>query len=115
MPGLWLFGIFGFIAGGFITWLALKNRLLFFFPFPLCRRGKCYRLGTDCVWRIGTLFGYETKGIYSYKCRCGDVYIREGKRFMELLPDDTLRPYKKLIAFRKWADDSESPYRKLAY
>jgi len=34
------------------------------------------------------------------------MYIREGRRFMSLLPDDTTRPYKKLVGFRKWEDDS---------
>ena len=54
-----------------------------------------------------TLFGYETKGNYLYRCACGDMYVREGTRFMELLTDDTRRPYKRLVGFRKWADDSD--------
>ena len=101
-----LYGILGFTAGVLITRVCLIGRLRLFFPLPLCRQGKCYRLGQDYVWRLGTLFGYEGKGIYLYKCRCGDMYIREGKRFTVLLPDDTTRPYKKLVGFRKWEDDS---------
>ena len=80
--------------------------LLLFFPLPFCRRGKCQAFGQDYIWRLGTLFGYETKGTYSYKCACGDIYIRNGARFMELLPDGTRRPYKRLVDFREWADDS---------
>src|SRR6266481_908958 len=57
-------------------------------------------------WRLGTVYGYEVKGIYLYRCRCRDIYIREGKRFMALLADDTTRLYKKLAGFRKWEDDS---------
>ena len=34
------------------------------------------------------------------------MYIREGKKFMALLPDDTTGPYKKLVGFRKWEEDS---------
>jgi hypothetical protein len=34
------------------------------------------------------------------------MYIHERKRFMALLPDATTRPYKKLVGFRKWEDDS---------
>jgi hypothetical protein len=105
-PGVWAFGILGFVVGLIITRAVLVGRLRLFFPLPLCRQGKCYRFGQDYVWRLGTLFGYETKGIYLYRCRCGDTYIREGKRFMALLPDDTTRPYKKLVGFRKWEDDS---------
>jgi hypothetical protein len=105
-PGYFLFAVVATVPGLIITRAFLVGRLRLFFPFPLCRQGKCYRMGRDYVWRLGTLFGYETKGIYLYKCRCGDTYIREGKKFMELLPDDTQRPYKKLVSFRKWIDDS---------
>jgi hypothetical protein len=105
-PGYYVFSVVGCIAGLTITRALLVGRLRLLFPFPLCQQGKCHRLGQDYVWRLGTLFGYEGKGIYLYKCRCGDLYMREGKRFMELLQDDTRRPYKKLVAFRKWADDS---------
>jgi hypothetical protein len=105
-PGYYVFALVGFIAGLIITRAFLVGRLRMFFPFPLCRQGKCYRFGQDYVWRLGTLFGYETRGIYLYRCSCGDMYIREGKRFMSLLPDDTTRPYKKLVGFRKWEDDS---------
>jgi len=105
-PGYYVFALVGFIAGLIITRAFLVGRLRLFFPFPLCQQGKCYRFGQDYIWRVGTLFGYETKGIYLYRCRCGDMYIRAGKRFMALLPDDTARPYKKLVGFRKWEDDS---------
>ena len=104
--GYWVFAFFGLAAGLIIIRPVLIGRLRLLFPFPLCRRGKCYRFGQDYVWRLGTLFGYEGKGIYLYGCRCGDMYIREGKRFMALLPDDTTLPYKKLVGFRKWEDDS---------
>jgi hypothetical protein len=100
--GYWVFAFLGLVAGLIVARAVLVGRLRLFFPFPLCRQGKCYRFGRDYVWRLGTLFGYEGKGIYLYKCRCGDMYIRETKRFRELLRDDTRRRYKKLVAFRKW-------------
>lgn len=106
-PGQWVFEFLGFFAGLFITWVVLKCRILLLFPFPLCQQGKCSRMGQDYVWRLGTLFGYEQNGMYLYKCRCGDMYLREGKRFMRLLEDDTLSAYKRLVGFRKWADDPE--------
>src|SRR5882762_5454810 len=97
--------LLGIIVGFLITRAILVGRLRLFFPLPLCRRGKCHTLGRDYVWRLGTLFGYETKGNYLHKCACGDMYVRKGTRFMELLPDDTRRPYKRLVGFRKWVDD----------
>ena len=98
-PGFYVFSLFGFISGLILTRAFLKGRLQLFFPLPLCRQGKCYRLGQDYVWRLGTLFGYETKGIYLYRCRCGDTYIREGRRFMQLLTNDTLHPSEKTSRF----------------
>jgi hypothetical protein len=106
--GYYGFALFGLIAGLIIARVFLLGRLQLFFPLPPCQQGKCHRLGRDYVWRLGTLFGYEGKGIYLYKCRCGDTYIREGKRFGELLADDTIRPYKRLVAFRQWSDDPDS-------
>jgi hypothetical protein len=100
------FIVLGFVVGLLATRAFLIGRLWVLFPLPACRRGKCQRLGRDYTWRLGTLFGYETKGHYLYRCACGEMYIRKGKRFTELLPDDTHRPYKRLVGFRKWADES---------
>lgn len=94
----------GFIGAFVLTWAFLLGRFLLFFPFPSCQRGKCNRVA-DYVWKKGSIYGYEKGGIYRYKCRCNDEYIRRGKRFLEVLPDGTARPYKRLIGFRKWADD----------
>ncbi len=105
--GYGIFSLSGIVVGFLITRTILEGRLGVFFPLPLCRRGKCRTLGRAYVWRLGTLFGYETKGNYLYRCACGDMYVRQGTRFMELLADDTRRPYKRLVGFRKWADDSD--------
>jgi hypothetical protein len=105
--GQWVFGLLGFFVGLFVTWAILKGRILGLFPFPVCQQGRCSRMARDYVWRLGTLFGYEGKGMYLYRCGCGDMYLREGKRFMRLAENDILTPYKRLVAFRRWADDSE--------
>ena len=105
--GYWLFAFLGLFAGLLISWAFLRSRILWLFPFPICQQGRCTKMGQDYVWRLGTLYGYEQNGLYLYKCRCGDFYLREGKRFMRLLEGDTLSPYKRLVAFRKWADDSD--------
>jgi hypothetical protein len=112
-PGIRVFGILGFAIGLLITRAILVGRLQLLFPLPSCRQDKCHRFGQDYVWRLGTLFGYESRGIYLYRCRCGDTYIRKGKRFMSLLPDESMRPYKKLVGFRTWVDDLASLSDKL--
>jgi hypothetical protein len=106
--GYLVFDLSGLAVGILVTRAILVGRLRLLFPLPLCRRGKCHTLGRGYVWRLGTLFGYEAKGNYLYRCACGDLYVRQGRRFMELLPDDTRRPYKRLVGFRKWQDDSVS-------
>ena len=101
-----------------VLWAVLLGRLLLFVPFPFCRKGKCHSID-DYSWFHGTFFGKCKWGVYWYKCHCGDQYLRRGKRFMEFIPEVTVppspwvninkgttRPYKKLVGFRKWADDA---------
>jgi hypothetical protein len=104
-------GIAGYIVGfpvGFtgalmLTWAVLVGRILVLFPLPVCRRGKC-RGFRQYTWRKGTIRGWEEWGVYLYRCKCGDLYIRRGRQFIQLLPDGKERPYKKLVAFQTWAD-----------
>ena len=100
----WIGYSIGFIIVFFLTWVFLLTRILLFFPFPSCQKGKCHSID-DYTWNMGSFLGHEGGGVYSYQCNCGDKYVRERKRFMKVLSDGTKRPYKKLVGFRKWADD----------
>lgn len=105
-------GAFGYAVGFAVglgvaitlTWLFFLGRILVFFPFPICRNGKCRSI-RDYVWKKGTVYGWEG-GVYQYKCRCGERYVRKRRQFLEVLPDGTIRPYKKLTRFRRWTDDN---------
>jgi hypothetical protein len=103
--------IFGFVAGvavGYlVSWLIMVARLLLLFPLPLCRRGKCQ--GYDqYYWKVGTVHGWEWWGIHRYRCNCENgEYIRKGKRFMIVLSDGELVPFKCLTGFRRWADGAD--------
>jgi hypothetical protein len=103
-------GILGFVLGFagavLLAWAAILGRLLLFYPLPPCRRGICNRLGTDYVWKKGTVYGRTSWGTYLYKCKCDETYVRKGERFMLLLPEGITIPYKRLVGFRKWADES---------
>lgn len=88
----------------FVTWAVLLGRIALLYPFPLCQMGQCRGFG-QYVWMRGTIYGYERGGRYRYRCKCGDEYVRRGKRFMHVLANGTEAPYKKLIGFRKWEDD----------
>ena len=83
-------------------WVFQLGRILLFYPFPTCRKGKCYSID-DYSWHVPT------------------IYVRYGVKFMEVLPDaprlngahwkkpiladDATLPYKKLTGFRQWSDD----------
>ena len=90
--------VLGFLAGiaiaFLLTWITILTRNVLLVPFPICRRGKCQTF-RDYVWKRGTIYGREKGGIYRYRCRCGDEYIRDGNRFIEVLSDGTMRRYKK--------------------
>ena len=117
---LWIGVPIVFVAICWLAWAVLLGRLLLFVPFPPCRKNKCHEIDDDS-WFHGTFLGKCKWGVYWYSCRCGDQYLRRGKRFMEFIPEavappspwvniskGTTRPYKKLVGFRKWADDTES-------
>jgi hypothetical protein len=97
-----------------LAWFLLLTRLLIFRPFPVCRKGKCRGID-DYYWQHGRYFGKCTWSFYLYCCRCGDYYLRRGKRFMEWLPTEEskhdirkgiTRPYLRLVGFRKWQADT---------
>jgi len=115
---VWIGYPLGYVVVCLLAWAVLLGRILLFVPFPLCRKGKCHSID-DYSWFMGSFFGKCKCGVYWYKCHCGDQYLRRGKRFMEFIPDVTVppspwvninkgttRPHKKLVGFRKWADDA---------
>jgi len=97
----------GFIAVSILFWVIALGQILLLFPFPRCEKNKCHRM-SDYRWSIGTIYGWEAWGVHRYWCSCGDEYVRHGRRFMRAIyEDDTFEivPYKRLVGFRKWADD----------
>ena len=96
--------LLGFLIASVLTWAIWLGRILLFYPFPACRLEKCRGI-EDYRWSMDAIFGRVGRGVYLYSCKCGDEYIREGKRFMEILPDGNKRPHKILVGFRKWVDD----------
>lgn len=97
--------LFGFLACYGLLWIILVGRLRLFFPLPRCKRGNC-RNYDGYYWPVGTIYGWEWWGVYRYRCKCSDdEYVRRGKRFMEVSPDEQNVHYKKLCGFRKWTDD----------
>ncbi|WP_124327403.1 hypothetical protein [Desulfonema ishimotonii] len=96
--------IWAFLFILLLLWAISLGRLLIFFPFPSCRQKKCNNIN-DYTWTMGQIYGREKWGVHRYWCRCGDEYVRQGKRFMRILPDGTKQPYMILGSFRNWQTD----------
>jgi hypothetical protein len=92
-----------------MSWESFFWFWLIFCPFPACRGGKC--LGWRNYYRNSPSPQEKqeenTKQWIVYECGCGDKYSRRGKRFMELDSERNAHPYKRLVGFHKWADDTD--------
>jgi hypothetical protein len=66
--------------------------------YPACRTGKC----RSSNYQRQTL----DKGGYALFCACGAPYRKHGRRFYEVQPDSSLRPYRVWRPFRGWFPDS---------
>ena len=99
--------VLGFLAGilcaFLLTWLIVLSRNLLLMPFPVCRQGRCHSF-KDYVRKRGTIYGWEKGGIFRYRCKCGDEYVRDGNRFLQVLSDGATRPYRKYQG-GKWMND----------
>jgi hypothetical protein len=84
-----------------LLWAVVLGRILLFFPFPTCRRGRCSTI-SDYAWDMGTLYGKRRWGTYSYTCRCGDRYERVGRTFVAIDPDGSRSVLRRLRGFRTW-------------
>lgn len=103
------FGWLGYCIGfpvGLLTAFAvvdvLERTYYMAFPYrPQCRRGRCTSKSYELIQ------GGRRDPSFVLQCKCGDQYIHipAEKRFMELLPDGTKRPYKKRGFLGIWKDD----------
>jgi hypothetical protein len=75
--------------------------------FPPCHTGRC-RKGAP-LEKGGDYESTMVDGELVYRCKCGRDYVMldGGSRFLERLPDGTLRPYMIHKPFRGWFPDRE--------
>ena len=66
--------------------------------YPACRTGNC----RSSNYQRRTL----DKGGHALFCGCGTPYRKRGRRFYEVQPDGSLRPYMVWRAFRGWFPDA---------
>jgi hypothetical protein len=95
----WFMGVpVGVIVPILLTQAALKVYYRTRPNRPGCRRWKC------------TAAGYSTAQFTPegavFRCCCGDTCVRKGNRFVELLPDGSIRPYMIRAPFGDWRPDA---------
>lgn len=77
--------------------------------FPLCRRGCCR--SSRWFFRDGDYRLESFAGENAYRCRCGDVYVKRGRRVFLAQDDGALQPYmiwKPLRGWRHFAEPQKS-------
>jgi len=101
----WLGYLIGFLVGILIAFAVLyllgRVESCLLPHLPICRGGRCKYKDYELIQG-----GHRDPG-FLYRCKCGDTYVHipAEKRFMELLPDGTKRPYKKRGFPGIWKDD----------
>ena len=65
-------------------------------PKPDCHTNRCHSDDYEIDQESNKLI---------YRCGCGRCYQKQGRRFMEVLPDGASKPYMKWVAFRGWRPD----------
>ncbi len=66
---------------------------------PRCRRGPC-RKRDYAVVKI-------SEGRWAFRCKCGDIYDKLGRRFVSLSDEGIETPYLKWIPFRGWRKETK--------
>jgi hypothetical protein len=105
----WLGGVGGFLVGFFGLWAGLSflaDASNFFIgiiysgrpPRPACRSGKCHSRDY--------MFESLGSGQYGYRCQCDLHYRKRGRRFYEVQPDGSVRPYMVWRPFRGWFQEN---------
>jgi hypothetical protein len=79
--------LIGVLLASAVTWAVLRILVRVFHPFPHCARNVCLS-ARDYGWNPGEIFGWEQGRIFVYSCRCGDRYLRLGRRFFILKLDE---------------------------
>src|SRR5262245_25252640 len=90
----------GFVGGCLLLALLVSGRNFLTYwrdpPYPVCRRGRCrwFNYRSVASSPAGTIV----------RCRCGDEYVLTGNQFLEVLPDQTRRPYQYRPPFGRWME-----------
>jgi hypothetical protein len=97
----------GTLAGGAVTWTYLRGLLFSGVPgFPVCRNG-CCRGGRLADPGDYTIVWNDDGTVRGFHCRCGDVYQKVGRRFIQIGPDGSFKPYLIWNRLKGWSPDPQ--------
>ena len=112
-PGAILGFAVGFVGAFLLIW-ALVWTICFLEQsgayLPLCHGGTC-RGGRKPMDKAD--YEWARKQGVDYRCKCGHEYVMKGggRRFLQRLPDGTLKPYMVHRPFRGWFPDADADCR----
>jgi hypothetical protein len=95
------------LSGLAVTWTYIQGLLYSGVPgFPVCRNGCCRggRLADPGDYTIVWNDGCNVRG---FRCRCGHVYQKVGRRFVEVTPDGSFKPYLIWSRVKGWCSDPQ--------
>ena len=106
-PWGWIAGIAGGSILGFLCSVVLLGTVFWIVSIldrwrpdrPKCKSGRCYSDHYDSLsWSPHKLTERERQlaadfGGLIYRCRCGTTYLGSKRRFMEILPAGSVKPY----------------------
>ena len=97
----------GILSGATLTWIYIQGLLFRGVPaFPVCRNGCCRggRLSDPGDYKTVWNDDWTVRG---FRCRCGVTYQKVGRRFVELAPDGSLKPYLIWSRLKGWCPDPQ--------
>jgi hypothetical protein len=100
--------MFGAVYAFALAWAYVEGLLFDGVPWlPTCRQGRCVG------GRLTDFGDYQSVrddkgGLFGFRCRCGDTYRKVGRRFVEIAPDGSIRPYLIWSRVKGWIADEGS-------
>jgi hypothetical protein len=97
----------GILSGATGSWVYIQGLLFRGVPgFPVCRNGCCRggRLSDPGDYKTVWNDDWTVRG---FRCRCGVTYQKDGRRFVELAPDGSFKPYLIWRRLKGWCPDPQ--------
>jgi hypothetical protein len=97
----------GILSLATLTWICIQGLLSRGVPeFPVCRNGCCRGGHLSDPGDYKTVWNDDWT-VRGFRCRCGATYQKVGRRFVEVAPDGSLKPYLIWSRLKGWCPDPQ--------